>query len=103
MTNDWEKQSELLIWKNQGRTTEQVYGVANFLTGQGGLMIERMKQEARKEERKAVLEEVEKGMLGIAFYKKRATSDWRLVQEPNGPEEIRTQILSFLTSLQEHE
>src|SRR3990167_8878506 len=36
---EWEKESEVQEWKNQGRTPEQVYGMANFLTGAGGRMI----------------------------------------------------------------
>ena len=41
-TNSWELEPEVEVWKKQGRTDEQIYGVINFLTGQGKIMIDRL-------------------------------------------------------------
>ena len=50
---------EFEIWEKQGRTEEQIYGVVNFLAGQGGIGIERLLAQARKEERKLLREKIE--------------------------------------------
>ena len=38
---------EFRKWKKQGRTDEQIYGVVNFLTGQGKLGVERLLREKK--------------------------------------------------------
>lgn len=85
---DIKKETEkyILTWSNQGRSEDQIWAVRNFMTGQGFLMLNDLKE--------GLIEELREKVLGLEPTCSAEWDEWK-----DGHEDAVGQILDRLDSL----